>query len=54
MLFSTMTETTWHRPQILIESRPNAERARRIMTVLGLTNGGLPRVDEDTLTRYYA
>jgi hypothetical protein len=53
MLLSTITETTWHRPQILVESCPAADRTERIMAVLGRTYGGLPRVDEATLTRYY-
>ena len=54
MLLSTMTETTWNGPHIAVESCPQEDRTRRITAVLGRTKDGFPRVDEDTLTRYYA
>ena len=53
MLLSTMTETTWNGLHVAVESCPHADRTERVAAVLGLTNDGFPRVDEDTLTRYF-
>ena len=54
MSISTITETNWNGLQLPAVSSPGADQTERIMAALGLTTGGLPKVDEDTLARYYA
>jgi hypothetical protein len=53
MLFSTTNETTCAGLPIPAASGSSAARTKRIAAALGLTDDGLPRVDEGTLTRYY-
>ena len=54
MSISTITETNWNSLPLPAVSSPNADQTDRIQAALGLTTGGLPKVDEDTLARYYA
>jgi hypothetical protein len=54
MSTATITETNWNSFPVSAMSSPSTNQIGRIQAVLGLTNDGLPRVDEDTLTRYYA
>ena len=54
MLLSTVTETTWSGPHLAAVSSPGADQTERILAALGLTTGGLPKVDQDTLAWYYA
>jgi hypothetical protein len=53
MLLSTMTEATWNETQIPVQSRSAADRTERIMAAVGPLGGRSPRVDENTLSRYY-
>jgi hypothetical protein len=53
MLFSTINETACSGLHVPVAPRSSAARIKRIAAVLGLTKDGLPRVDEETLARYY-
>ena len=53
MSLSTITETNWNGLQLPAVSSPGADQTERIMAALGLTTDGLPKVDEETLARYY-
>ena len=53
MSIATITETNWNGPQVSAVSFPGADQTDRIMAAFGLTTGGLPKVDETTLARYY-
>jgi len=53
MALSTITETSWNGPELPTVSHPNANQIKRLMAVFGLTAAGVPKVDEDTLARYY-
>jgi hypothetical protein len=53
MLFSTINETACGGLQTPVALRSNAARTKRIAAVLGLSENGLPRVDECTLAPYY-
>ena len=54
MSIATITETNWNGLHLAAVSSPGADQTDRILAALGLTTGGLPRVDQDTLARYYA
>ncbi len=54
MLVPTITETNWNGLQLSAGSSPGADQPNRIREALGVTRGGLPKVDQDTLARYYA
>jgi hypothetical protein len=49
-----LTETNWNGLHLAAVSSPGANQAERIMAALGVTAGELPKVDEETLARYYA
>ncbi len=54
MATCTFTEVDWTRPTAVVEEPSSSERRRRrILAALGLASGPLPRVDDDTLSRYY-
>ena len=53
MALSTIAEANWTGPQLAAVAFPGADQTERIMAALGVTTGGVPRVDEDTLARYY-
>jgi hypothetical protein len=53
MSIATITETNWNGVQLLADSSSGPEQTDRIAEALGLTTGGLPKVDEETLFRYY-
>ena len=53
MALSTLTETNWNAPKTAALSLPETEKTKRIQAALGVTNGHLPKVDQDTLARYY-
>jgi hypothetical protein len=53
MALSPATETNWNGLQLAAASCPDGKQTDRIMTALGLASGGLPKVDQDTLARYY-
>ena len=53
MSLSTITETNWNGLQLPAVSSPGADQTERIMAALGPTTGGVPKVDEKTLSRYY-
>jgi hypothetical protein len=40
-------------PQLAAASFPGADQTERIQATFGLATGNLPKVDEDTLSRYY-
>jgi len=54
MLVPTIMETNCNSLPLPAGSSPDADQADRILAALGLTTGGLPKVDRDTLARYYA
>ena len=54
MSIPTITETNWNGLQLPAVSSPGADQTERILAALGLTADGLPKVDQDTLARYYA
>jgi hypothetical protein len=54
MLISTITKTNWIGVQVPAVRSPGADRAKRIVSALGLTTGDWPKVNRDTLARYYA
>ena len=54
MSISTITETNWNDLPLPVAASANVDRTGRIQAALGLTADGLPRIDEDTLARYYA
>jgi hypothetical protein len=54
MSLSTITETNWSSLPLPVAASPNVDRTGRIQAALGLTANGLPRIDQDTLARYYA
>jgi hypothetical protein len=53
MSISTMTETNWNSVQLIAGASSDAGQIDRIAEALGVTAGGLPKVDQDTLARYY-
>ena len=53
MLVPTITETNGNGLQLPAVFSPGADQADRIMAALGPTADGLPKVDQDTLARYY-
>jgi hypothetical protein len=53
MLLSTITETNWNDLPFPAVCSPGANQTERILAAIGPTTGGLPKVDEDTLARYY-
>ena len=54
MSIATITEMNWNGLRLPAGSSPGADQAARILKALGLTTGGLPKVDQDTLARCYA
>jgi hypothetical protein len=54
MSMLTITGTNWNGLQPPVGSFSGATQAERIMTALVSTVDGPPKVDEDTLARYYA
>lgn len=55
MSIATMTETNWNSlPLPAVASSPNADRIGRIQAALGPATDGSPKVNADTLARYYA
>jgi hypothetical protein len=54
MSIATITETNWNGIQPPAGFSTGADQADRVMDALGLTTGGLPKVDQDTLARCYA
>ena len=54
MSISTMTETNWNGLQLAAVCPPSTDRTERIVAALGLSADGVPRVNEETLARYYA
>jgi len=53
MALFIQTETDWRGLELADASRPEPSQRERIMAALGATGGRLPRVDEETLFRYY-
>jgi hypothetical protein len=53
MPLSTLTAANWNAPQVAAALVPNADQTERLLTALGSTTGRVPRVDEETLARYY-
>jgi hypothetical protein len=54
MTMCAFTDVDWAGLTAVVESpSPSERRRRRIMAALGLTGGPLPRVDDETLSRYY-
>jgi len=51
MSLSTITETNWNGLQLPAVSSPGADQTERIMAALGPTTGGVPKVDEKSLSR---
>ena len=54
MSFSTIIETNWNSLPLPAVSSPSADQTGRILAALGLAADSLPKVNEDTLARYYA
>ena len=54
MSIATIPETNWNGLQLRAGFSTDADQTERIQEAFGLTNGGLPKVDQDTLARYYA
>ena len=54
MSISTTTEMNWSGLHLAAVCSPGTNQTERIMAALGPATGGLPKVDEDTLARYYA
>jgi hypothetical protein len=53
MALSTLVETTWNEPRLAAVSVADADQTERIRLALGWMSGNLPKVDEETLARYY-
>jgi hypothetical protein len=54
MAMFTSTDIDWAELNPAAQSlSPSQCQRRRIMTALGLTHGRLPKVDDETLSRYY-
>ena len=53
MSIAAVTETNWNGSTCAAVSFPGADQTERIMVALGPTTGGVPKVDEETLARYY-
>ncbi len=54
MAICTFTDVDWTGPTVVPGSLFLSERRRRrIMAALGLASGPLPKVDDETLSRYY-
>jgi hypothetical protein len=53
MAISTKTKTIWDRAKIVVAPHRQLDQKQRIMAALGWTNDRLPKVDEETLSRYY-
>jgi len=54
MSFSTIIETNWNSLPLPAVSSPIMGQIGRIQAALGLAADSLPKVNEDTLARYYA
>ncbi len=54
MSVSTITGTSWIGLQVPAVFPPSANQTERILAALGPAAGDLPKVDQDTLARYYA
>jgi hypothetical protein len=54
MSVSTITETNWSSFSLSVASSPNAGQIGRIRAAFGQTGDGLPKVNRDTLARYYS
>ena len=52
MALCTAIETSWTRPQLDVQTS-DADQTRRIRAVFGLPRGGLPKVDEQSLSQYF-
>jgi hypothetical protein len=53
MSLSTITEVAWSGFQAPAVCSSSIEQAKRIRAILGATDGGVPRVSEETLARYH-
>jgi calcium binding protein len=53
MLYATMNEVPWPGPWTTVQPQPDRARQKRIFAALGLSGGQNPRVDEESLIRYY-
>jgi hypothetical protein len=53
MTISAITGTNWSGPSRAAVSFPNADQRNRLMAAFGLTTGGLPKIDQCALARYY-
>jgi hypothetical protein len=54
MSISTIAETNCNSLPLPAVSSPNLDQTGRILAILGVATGGPPRVDDETLARYYA
>ncbi len=54
MTLSTIAEMNWSEPQLAAGFSFETGQTERIKAALGVTTGELPKVDEETLARYYA
>ena len=54
MSIPAIGETNWNGLQLATVCSPNADQTERILAALGPATDAMPKVDEDTLARYYA
>ena len=53
MYFAMLNDVPCTEPAIIVPPQPDRERNRRILTALGVSGSRDPRVDADSLARYY-
>ena len=53
MLLANVADTHWNGLEVVAESSPEHDRKDRIAVALGPLGEQSPRVDEETLSRYY-